>query len=129
MADISIVELVVNHADILKTNLSCFFQITGDIKDFVRSRNLDEPQELIGASIFAMLMSLVCLAIRMPMLLRNGVPAEQPQYLIRDTITTYVLWLLCGISLHISAKLLRGSGSMRASVATWLFAQASIPCS
>jgi hypothetical protein len=123
----SILDLITNHLDILKTNLSCLFQIIGDVKGFVSSRNFDEPQELIAASIFAALMSLVCLTIRMPLLLAQNVPAEQAQYLIRDTITTYLIWLLCGISFHLSAKLLRGSGSLRKGIVIWLFMQAFDP--
>jgi hypothetical protein len=63
----------------------------------------------------------------MPLLHTNNVPAEQAQYLILDTITTYLLWLLCGISFHLSAKLLRGKASLRESLVTWLFLQAFTP--
>jgi hypothetical protein len=127
MADLSVIELITNHAEVLKTNLGCFFQIIGDVKGFIRSRRFDTQQELIDASIFVIFISLVNLAIRATFLVSNNVQVRNELYLILDTITTYLIWLLCGIAFHMSARLLRGKGTLRETLVTWMYLQAFDP--
>jgi len=122
-----IIDVLLAQADLLKENLSRFFLIITDPQGFVRTINFDDQAQIIGASIFAALMSLANLVILLPVYRLNQVQASSESYVIIDTVTTYLGWFLYGTTFHYCARVIGGSGKYAASIGTWMFLTAFNP--
>jgi len=126
MSGSSGIDLVVGQLDLLKNNLRDFVLILTNAKRFIQKIDANAPEQIIGASVFASLMSLLSLAIVLPVYRLNHVQTPE-SYVIIDTAVTYIGFLINGTIFHLIAKLFWGKGSLNASIVTYLYLTAFQP--
>ena len=79
---------------VVKRNFEHFFLILANPRRFIVSINHPSNEQLIPASIFAAMMSVLNLVITLPLSRLLRVQTESVSYVIADTILTFAFWFL-----------------------------------
>jgi hypothetical protein len=123
----NITALVKETAALARDNLRQFFRILATPASFISSIEHASSDQLVPASIFAALMSLLNLVLHLPLLRMLGVETESASYLLADTILTYAFWFIYGSCFHFAAKIVGGHGNYTSSLVSFLYLTAFMP--
>jgi len=115
------------HAAVIGDNLRKLIRILAEPEEFISSVRHSSRALLLQASIFAGLVSLLNLAIHIPLFRFLGVSIDNVSYFIVDTILTCGFWLLYASVFHVSARILRGKGTYVSSLVSYLYMTAFFP--
>jgi hypothetical protein len=120
-------QLIGLGTEMVQESCATLFSVLTKPQVFYRSIALETTADLLRASRFAALMSVLTLVIQTPVYRLVGVETESTAYLLTDTVLTYAAWFLYGSVLHLAAKILRGHGAYQSSVAAFLYLTAFFP--
>lgn len=119
--------LIKENAALVGENLRQFFRILATPGEFISSIRRRTNELLVPASIFAALMSLLNLALHLPVLRFLRIESESASYFVVDTILTYAFWFIYGSGFHLAARILRGHGDYATSLVSFLYLTAFFP--
>lgn len=122
-----IIALLKENSALVGDNLQKFFRILSKPAEFISSIERAPIEQLIPASIFAAMMSLLNLALHIPIFRILHVETESASYFVVDTILTYAFWFIYGSCFHLAAKLFRGRGNYAVSLVSFLYLTAFMP--
>jgi hypothetical protein len=123
----SIVGFIKENASLLGDNLRRLFRILGSPAAFIASTEHATQEQLLSASIFAILISLLNLVLNVPIFRLLDIEVESTSFLIADTVLTYVFLFLYGSGFHLAARVMQGKGSYTSSVVSFLYLTAFLP--
>lgn len=103
-----------------------FIKIIINPSEFIASRPIDQPSELLSASLFGIFTSLINILVIVPVFRLLKINAGNSTFLAVTTLTRYVSlryisFFLYGSWLHISAKAIRGKATFQSSVIAVLY--------
>jgi hypothetical protein len=111
----------------LKESFEAWFAVLSAPRQFIASLDLASKETLTKASVFAVFISIVNLMIEGPLLRSLGVQIETPAFLLFDTVFTYAGFFLIAVLYHLAATIVRGRGTLLASVIAFLYLTAWKP--
>jgi hypothetical protein len=120
-------QLIGLGTEVVQESCTTLFSVLTKPQVFYRSVALETTADLLRASRFAALMSVLTLVIQTPIYRLVGVETESAAYLLTDTVLTCATWFLYGSVLHWAAKILRGHGTYQTSVSAFLYLTAFYP--
>jgi hypothetical protein len=127
MGSIDLSALLKDSGRVFKDNGRRFFSIIHDPVAFIRSLDHSSGEELLSASLFAALVSLLNLAINLPLLRVLRIETENASFVLADTILTFAFWFVFGTVFHLAAKLMRGNASYTSTLTAYLYLRAFTP--
>jgi len=122
-----ITALMKENAALVTKNLRYFFRILVSPVEFISSIKHSSSEQLVSATFFAALMSILNLVIALPLFRLLGMNVETTSYFVVDTILTYGFFFIYGSAFHLSAKIFRGKGNYTSSLVSFLYLKAFSP--
>jgi hypothetical protein len=91
----------------LQRSITTLVAVLRSAPQFVATIDFNHPDAIRDASLFAAFVSLLGLALDLPLFRVLGVQVEQPLFVVADTVLTYAMWFGEAVLIHFAARLFR----------------------